>query len=158
MAPPGGRHQIIAGVLGGLLYNAVEAGLPGCTVRTQAGIAPQGIHGRDHFETDVTVTCEPFDAGYRGIVQQPILIVEILSPSTERDDVFLKLLAYQRISSLQEILYVESERIGATIYRRDKADWVAIALTGPRDRLRLETLGLDIPLSTLYRHIPGLSP
>ena len=105
MAPLGDRHQRIAGVLGGVLYNAVQSNLPGCAVLIQAGIVPHGAKGRDHFETDLTVACERQSDDRRGIVQEPLLIVEILSPGTDRDDVFVKLPAYQRIPSLQEILY-----------------------------------------------------
>jgi Uma2 family endonuclease len=157
MAPPAGRHQMIAGVLGGVLFNAVQANLPRCSVRTQAGIAPHGLSGRDHFETDVTVTCEVLDDAYRGMVQQPLLIVEILSPSTDRDDVFIKLPAYQRIPSLQEILYVETAQVGATVYRRAEDGWQTMNVN-PGARLQLTTVGLDIPLAILYRGIPGLSP
>jgi Uma2 family endonuclease len=103
------------------------------------------------------VTCEPLDDGYRGIVQNPLLIVEVLSPSTDRDDVFIKLPAYQRIPRLQEILYVETERIGATIYRRAEDGWQTITIF-PDAQLQLETVGLDIPLAELYRGIPGLLP
>jgi Uma2 family endonuclease len=156
MAPPADRHQRIAGRLGGVLYNAVEANLPGCAVLAQAGIAPQGVRGRDHFETDITVTCEPANDDHRGIVQQPLLIVEILSPGTERDDVFIKLPAYQRIAGLQEILYIETERVGAMVYRRGNTSWDSAALASGADRLRLDTVGLDIPLSELYRNIQGL--
>jgi len=81
----------------------------------------------------------------------------VLSPSTDRDDVFLKLPSYQRIASLGEILFIESERVGATVYRRGGDDWGATAV-GQRDRLRLDTIGLDIPLVDLYRGLPGLSP
>ena len=158
MAPPGDRHQRIAGVLGGVLYNAVQSRLPGCAVLIQAGIAPHGVMGRDHFETDLTVTCEPQSDDHRGIVQQPLLIVEILSPGTDRDDVFVKLPAYQRIPSLREILYIETERVGATVYRRAESNWQALELTGPDARLQLETVGLDIALGSLYRGTPGLSP
>jgi Uma2 family endonuclease len=145
-------------VLGGVLYNAVQSNLPGCAVLIQAGIAPYGVKGRDHFETDVTVACERQSDDRRGIVQEPLLIVEILSPGTDRDDVFVKLPAYKRIPSLQEILYVETEQVGATIYRRDGSDWEAMDLVGPEARLQLETVGLDIALGTLFRGIPGLSP
>jgi Uma2 family endonuclease len=123
MAPPADRHQRIAGMLGGLLFNAVQSKLPGCAVLIQAGIAPQGVRGRDHFETDITVSCEPQSDDHRGLVQEPLLIVEILSPGTDRDDVYIKLPAYQRISSLREILYVETERIGAAVYRRSATGW-----------------------------------
>src|SRR5581483_12123848 len=103
MAPPAIPHQIIAGNLAFEMGAAVRANRPNCTVRSQAGIAPQGLMGRNHFETDITVTCEA--GGHRGIAAEPLLIVEILSPSTERDDHFVKLPQYQAIPSLQEILY-----------------------------------------------------
>src|SRR5205823_11080976 len=122
---------------------------PNCTVRSQAGIAPQGIMGRNHFETDITVTCEA--GGYRGIAAEPVLIVEIQSPSTERDDHFVKLPHYQAIPSLMEILYIESESVAATVYRRQADGWDAIEIGGPAARLELLTIGLDMPLATLYR-------
>src|SRR5205823_13306666 len=67
MAPPGGAHQVIAAALTAEIVFAVRARLPGCSVRSQAGIAPQGSRGRDHFETDLAVTCEAFSRAYRGI-------------------------------------------------------------------------------------------
>lgn len=155
MAPPATPHQIIAGNLTGEMYAAVMANLPNCTVRSQAGIAPQGLHGRNHFEADMTVTCES-SPGYKGINEEPLLIVEILSPSTELDDFFIKLPDYQLIPSLQEILYIESAEIAATVYRRDQGgDWQMSEVSGLEARLQLETIGLDIPLSAVYRGVPG---
>jgi Uma2 family endonuclease len=154
MAPPGDAHQVVTGNLMFEIGSAVRANLPNCSVRSQAGIAPQGVRGRDHFETDITVTCEPFSRGYRGIIQMPLLIIEVLSPSTERDDAFIKLPAYQRIPSLREILYVETESVGATVYRRGETGWQTIELNGADARVNLETVGLDIGLSSLYRGIP----
>jgi Uma2 family endonuclease len=115
------------------------------------------MQGRNYFETDLTVTCEPQLDDNRGIVREPLLIVEILSPGTDRDDVIIKLPAYQRIPSVHEILYVETERIGATVYRRTVGTWQTINLASGA-QLQLETVGLDIPLMALYRGIPGLSP
>jgi Uma2 family endonuclease len=158
MAPPATPHQVIAARLGGEIYASLGSTRPECFLRAQAGIAPRGLQGRDHFETDLTVSCAPLDRDDRGIVSEPLLIVEILSPSTDRDDVFIKLPAYQRIPSLREILYVETERVGATVYRRGEGSWQTIELAAPDARLLLETVGLDIPLTTLYRGIPGLSP
>lgn len=154
MAPPGGRHQVIAADLTFEIVTAVRANLPNCTVRSQAGIAPHGVKGRDHFETDITVSCERRES-YKGIVEEPLLIVEILSPGTERDDVFVKLPAYQRIPSLEEILYVETEEIAATVYRRAPEGWSTIPV-GREERLLLETVGLDIALADLYRGISAL--
>jgi Uma2 family endonuclease len=85
-----------------------------------------------------------------------VLIVEIQSPSTERDDHFVKLPHYQGLPSLREILYVESERVAATVYRRLGEGWDTIELAGGEVRLQLATIGLDIPLSSLYRGVPGV--
>jgi Uma2 family endonuclease len=155
MAPPAIPHQIIAGNLTYEVGSALRANRPNCTVRSQAGIAPQGLLGRNHFETDITVTCEA--GGYRGIAAEPVLIVEIQSPSTERDDYFVKLPHYQNIASLREILYVESERMAATVFRRAGNGWDTIQLDGPDTRLRLDTIGLDIALAAVYRGVPGLA-
>jgi Uma2 family endonuclease len=156
MAPPAIPHQIIASRLTAHIVSAVDANRPGCSTRSQAGIAPQGLAGRNHFETDITVTCEP--GGYKGIAAEPVLIVEIQSPSTERDDHFVKLPHYQRLPSLQEILYVESQRVAATLYRRAGEGWETIELDGGDARLQLETIGLDLLLSALYLGVPGLAP
>src|SRR5215204_1190668 len=100
MAPPTTAHQIIAANLAYEIVTAVSVSLPNATARLQAGIAPQGLAGRNHFETDITVTCE--SGGYRGIAAEPLLIGEILSPGTERDDCFVKLAEYQAIPSVLE--------------------------------------------------------
>jgi Uma2 family endonuclease len=156
MAPPAIAHQRIAGNLTGEIYASLRANRPDCAIGSQGGIAPQGLNGRNYFEADLVVTCR-FANDYRGINAEPLLIVEILSPSTERDDHFVKLPQYQAIASAEEILYVESERIAATLYRRDDAgNWQTIEIAGPDSRLRLHTIGLDIPLAAIYRGVPGL--
>jgi Uma2 family endonuclease len=156
MAPPAIPHQIVAANLTIEIGLAVRHNRPDCTTRSQAGVAPQGLLGRNHFETDITVTCE--GAGFKGIAAEPVLIVEVQSPSTERDDHFVKLPQYQAIPSLIEILYIESERVAATVYRRQADGWDTIEISGADARLQLATIGLDIPLGAVYRGVPGLSP
>lgn len=156
MAPPAIPHQIIAANLTIEIGLAMRQKRPSCTIRSQAGIAPQGLFGRNHFETDITVTCER--DGRKGISERPLLIVEVLSPSTERDDYFVKLPQYQAIPSLQEILYVESERLAAVVYRRAGTGWEATEISGGVARLQLITIGLDVPLASVYRGVSGLAP
>jgi len=157
MAPPGNAHQILLMNLGFELGGAVRANRPGCTLHGEAGIAPLGLQGRDHFEADIAFTCSPSDPASRGIVSRPELIIEILSPSTERDDLFVKLPAYQRIPSVKEVLYLESQAVAATVYRRQADGWDTIEIAGSDARLQLYTIGLDIPLGDVYRGVPGLS-
>jgi Uma2 family endonuclease len=157
MAPPEQAHQIIHMNLAFEMGAAMRTHHPGCRLHAEAGIAPSGLEGRDHFEADIAFTCAPTDRDLRGIVSEPLLIVEILSPSTERDDIFVELPAYQSIASLREVLYVESARTLATIYRRSGEGWETSQIDRGDARLQLQTIGLDIsPSPALYRGVPGL--
>ena len=107
MPPPALPHQTIAATLAFELGGAVRANRPDCAVGSQGGIAPQGLSGRNYFEADIVVTCR-FANDYRGINAEPLLIVEIQSPSTERDDHFRQIAA---ISG-------DPERSGNPLYRK----------------------------------------
>lgn len=61
MAPPAEAHQIIQANLGFELGAALRANHPECTLRAEAGIAPAGVAGRDHFTADIVFTCAPAD-------------------------------------------------------------------------------------------------
>jgi Uma2 family endonuclease len=151
MAPPGSPHQVIAGNLAGEMYAATTRNRPGCRVRPQAGIAPRGLRGRDHFEADIVVSCTPIGPDEKGIIADPIVIVEILSPGTGRDDIFVKLPSYKELFSVREILYVETGSMAATIHRRDaRGGWIEEVIKGPEAALRLETIGLAVPVSVIY--------
>jgi len=71
---------------------------------------------------DVVVTCdEPklFQKGRRtATLLNPTVIVEVLSPSTEAYDRGLKFEHYKSIESLREYLLVSSDRVSATLFRR----------------------------------------
>jgi Uma2 family endonuclease len=57
-------------------------------------------------------------------VRDPILIVEILSPGTERHDRRTKLPAYRDIESVKEILLIDWESIYTEILRREDDRWI----------------------------------
>jgi len=60
-------------------------------------------------------------------------------------------LAYHRIPGLQEFLYVETERVGATVYRRapDRSTTIALAR---EDRLRVNTGEAPVGKGNTGRH------
>ena len=96
MAPPAIAHQRIAGESDRRnlrIFYAQTGRIARSAVRP--GLRRRVWAGRNYFETDIVVTCQ-FANDYRGINAEPLLIVEILSPSTERDDHFVKLPQYGR--------------------------------------------------------------
>ena len=105
-----------------------------------------------YFEADIAATCEGNEPG-RQAIKDPFLIVEILSPSTERHDRRLKLPAYRQISTVQEIVLIASDGLYAELHRRSRAQWITEILRGAGARFTLTTLGIEIPLADLYEGI-----
>lgn len=84
----------------------------------------------------------------------PIFICEALSPSTasyDRDDKFW---AYQAIESFQEYLLVEQHRPHVIRYRRQPDNqWARSDVIGLESSVELESLGVTVSLSEIYRMI-----
>jgi Uma2 family endonuclease len=101
---------------------------------------------------DLAVTCEPSDSGQRALTE-PILVVEILSPSNEsetRENVW----AYTTIPTVREILLIRSTHLAAELIRRG-ADGGWPANPQPLDAdvaLFLESLDFSCPLAAIYEN------
>jgi Uma2 family endonuclease len=105
-------------VLAARLGSATEAILSKrrpCNAQLSAGIVPAG-RADTYFEADIAATCERHEFGQQAL-NEPFLIVEILSPSTERHDRRVKLPVYRQIDTVQEILLIDSDGIYAELHR-----------------------------------------
>ena len=102
-----------------------------------------------YYAPDIAVTCAPNEPGRLAMVD-PILIVEILSPSTERSDRRLKLPAYQIMESVREIMLIDADSHHAELYRRENDRWGIQLVRGAEASLFLTTVDLRIPMSELY--------
>jgi Uma2 family endonuclease len=71
-----------------------------------------------YFYPDLVVTCDSDDLKARDFIQNPKVIVEVLSPSTESYDRTKKLKHYRQIPSLQEYILIDSEEITVEVYQR----------------------------------------
>jgi Uma2 family endonuclease len=110
---------------------------------------------------DVTVVCgqielDPEDPK-KHTVLNPIVLVEVLSPSTEEYDRGDKLAHYKTIPSLQEVILVASERQEIEILQRERdGTWSQHRVSG-EEIAKSIALGCDLPLAEIYRD-PFLSP
>jgi len=150
MAPPAEAHRILAMRLGSRI-DAALAGRRPCNAQIEAGVI-RPDRADTYFEADIAATCEGNEPG-RQAIKDPFLIVEILSPSTERHDRRLKLPAYRQISTVQEIVLIASDGLYAELHRRSGAQWITEILRGAGARFTLTTLGIEIPLADLYEGI-----
>lgn len=147
MAPPSVAHGALMSSLAIRLGASLK---PPCRVIAEAGIR-LADRADQWFQADLAVTCRPL-AGASRWVPEPVVIVEILSPSTAARDREVKLDAYRAIASVAEILLLDSTRRWAQIWRRDGADgrrWIVEDRVGDGE-LRFESLGAAFPLAPLY--------
>jgi hypothetical protein len=54
---------------------------------------------------------------------------------------------------VHEIVEVHQDGFAAHIYRKHEAFWQSIQVIGPDAMLRLESLGIELPLSELYVNV-----
>ena len=104
---------------------------------------------------DVSVVCgEVRSADFNGIdlLLNPVFICEVLSATTANYDREEKFLAYQAIESFQEYLLVEQKRPHVTRYvRQADNQWLRADIIGLDSEVKLESLGVTLPLSEIYR-------
>ena len=122
-----------------------------CNAQVEAGVI-RADRADTYFEADIAATCEGNEPG-RQAIKDPFLIIEILSPSTERLDRRVKLPVYRQIATVQEILFIASDGFYAELHRRSGAQWITEILRGAEARLTLTSVGIEIPLADLYAGI-----
>jgi Uma2 family endonuclease len=150
MAPPAEAHRILAMRLGSRIDLALSNRRP-CNAQAEAGIL-RPDQADIYFIADIAVTCRP-NQRRRQAIAEPILIVEILSPGTERHDRLVKVPAYRDIETVQEILLIDSETSVAEVLRRQGEQWITILVRGQEAVLRLASVDLSVPMAELYDRI-----
>lgn len=106
---------------------------------------------------DVVVVCgtPEFTDDDNDILLNPILLVEVLSPSTATIDRNEKMKEYFQIPSLQEYMIVYQEDVRVERYLRDKTykDWRLAFLTDIEDTLTLPSLDCELSLTDIYNQV-----
>lgn len=102
------------------------------------------------YYPDVVVGCEAGDNDPY-VVEQPKLIVAVLSDSTERDDRSDKFYAYRRLSSLEEYVLVAQEVRRVEVYRRETG-W-DLEVYENEGGLSLHSVGLDLVIADVYEGV-----
>lgn len=105
---------------------------------------------------DVSVVCgaSVYHGRGRSAITNPLVIVEVLSPSTEAADRGEKLLGYQAIESLQSYLLVDQQTARIEQYARmDNGHWDYKAVEGLEGMLTIPALNITLALADIYEGI-----
>jgi Uma2 family endonuclease len=145
------RHNILTN----RAYTALSEALEGkaCQVFTmdiKAEIIPRG----KYLYPDLILTCDKDDLADEEemLVRNPILIVEVLSKSTEARDRVEKFKSYIRIPSLQYYLLISQEEVHVELYARQRHDfWHYTSYAALEQRISFPALDIELGLEQIYQ-------
>ncbi|MDX2040097.1 MAG: Uma2 family endonuclease [Acidobacteriota bacterium] len=106
---------------------------------------------------DVSVACGGAvieDLNGQEMLVNPVLIVEVLSPSTAAYDLKDKFTAYQSIESFREYLIVSQDRPHVVQHiRQSEGRWLRIDFIGLDAEVTLESINVTLSLSEIYERV-----
>ncbi|MGA9012401.1 MAG: Uma2 family endonuclease [Acetobacteraceae bacterium] len=162
----GGRHEFdgfqpVAMTGGNLNHNQIainilvalrgRLGGTGCRPHgMDAGVATIGDTVR---YPDGVVTCSPAN-GLSRLVPDPVVVFEVISPTSGHMDRIVKLREYAAVDSIRRYVMVESASIGLTVHERQAAGqrWTVTSIMAG-DLLSLPEIGIEIPAAELYEGV-----
>lgn len=106
-----------------------------------------------YYYPDVLVSCEenPESPYFRN---EPILIVEVLSTSTQEIDRREKLLFYQQMPSVQEYVVIEQQKKLIEIHRRQPdGRWITYYFDQYDETVGFQSIEMCLPLDEIYRRV-----
>ena len=113
------------------------------------------------YYPDFTVTCETprFDDTQLATLLNPTLIIEVLSPSTERADRGIKFDCYRTLSSLNTYVMVYQDEPRIDLYRRQPdGAWRYETAKGIESSLQIDAIGCELRLADIYARVEFKAP
>ncbi|GGF17359.1 Uma2 family endonuclease [Hymenobacter cavernae] len=123
----------------------------GCRVFTET-VQLEVAEGVQYTYPDVMVTYHDEDVMAERTRRHPVLLIEVLSPSTADRDRVWKLFRYQRLASLRHYLLVSQQYQAVEWFHRtdEGSDWQQELLTKPEEAVKIPELGTQLLLADIY--------
>ena len=159
------KHEFVGGevfaMAGGEDRNYTVAGNLYIALRQHLRGSPCRVYGSDvklqvesagsYFYPDLMVTCSAADAADRLIKREPVLVVEVLSPSTAAYDRGDKFADYRMLPSLREYLLIDVASQRCDLFRKRPEDglWV-LHPSGADEVVQLASVDLTVTPEALW--------
>ena len=153
MAGASDAHNDISAEIVTAMNNALRGS--GC----RATLADLRVHVEetgDNYYPDVVVRCKDAEMhdSLPHTLLTPIVIVEVLSPSTQKKDRENKLTAYKRIPSLQHYLLVSQERVLVHHFKRiEETEWKFLDYSWRRETIEFDSPPFSLSVGDMYYDI-----
>ena len=145
-------HNLITGNIAGELHTRLK-GTTCFVFANEMRVSIPAVNS--YFYPDVGVVCEEprFEDDVFDILLNPIVVVEVLSPSTEAYDRGEKFAHYRQLTSLQEYVLVAQDKVRVEHYRRQERQWVLTDFQRLDEILPLPSIQCELPLQEIYEHV-----
>lgn len=154
MSPGSIVHGVIQLTFGSMIRDHLRRSGSLCTALTEPLVRPK-VRGETNARVpDIGVTCSPIADGQM-ILDQPVLLIEVLSPSNKAKT-WTNVWTYTTLPSVREIVVVHSRRVEVQLLRCSKdriwPDDAERLQAG--DVLNLESIGLRCSVEDIYSDTP----
>lgn len=142
------RHNRVVMNLGGRISECLDG--TGCQVFAESmklRLADEAV-----LYPDLMVTCSGAEAGDQQIVDDPRLIIEVLSPSTKGYDRRNKFALYRRLASLREYVLIDPGTREIEVYTLTPGGWLLSEQTGAEE-LVLSSIDARVPMWAVFRGV-----
>jgi Uma2 family endonuclease len=146
MAGGSPRHNFLANAVGAQLWRALRGG-PCRTMSADQRIA--AARGERYVYADAVVVCGAVELETDDVIANPTVIVEVLSPGTEKYDRGENWEAYQRLASLTDYLLLAQGSVRIEHYQREGPRAWHLLVLGAGDTITL-TNGATFSVDTVY--------
>jgi Uma2 family endonuclease len=160
---PGGRYELVHGFpvamapqraehaeTKALAFLALRAAILRARVACHAMPDGMSVRADDEtvYEPDALVYCGPKVPGGTIFIERPVIVVEVISPSSEAVDTGDKLVGYFRVPSVAHYLIVHPQQRVVTHHVRAAGDLIETRIKADGD-LRLDPPGLSLAVGEL---------
>ena len=144
----GGRR--INGLVTGNLYAALRQRLQGSPCKAFFESMKLQVADDAIFYPDLFVTCDAADLKTEQVFRQPLLVVEVLSDSTQAFDRGLKFAAYRQLDSLREYALIDPDSRRVEVFRRNERLLFELHDQTGTAELYLASVDLHLPMAELF--------
>lgn len=148
------QHVTISTNITGMMHHALRGGV--CQV-FHSDMRVHNAATGSYLYPDVSAVCgEPeYVAGVKnGTLLNPVLIVEVLSPSTELYDRREKFDIYRRLASLRDYVLVAQDQPRVERYTRNPdGTWIVAYAEGAGESILLPSLAVTLQLADIYERV-----
>jgi Uma2 family endonuclease len=142
------HHEIVQNVNVALRNHIRENGLP-CRTFTETFWLKQRFLKLAVFP-DIMVRCGPLDRNIVSI-DDPLILMEVVSPSSEERDRGEKASAYMRLTSLQHVCFIDRDRVNIDVFDRSDTSWTPRApIVSIEEMFALPTISFSMRVADVY--------